>query len=435
MTDKLPRRLGLVSATAVLVGATIGSGIFRVPSSVAGEVGTVGAVALLWVVGALVALFGALTLAELAALFPRSGGIYVYLREAYGPVPAFLFGWTELLVIRPSALGALAIIFASYTGNFIPLGVTGERALAAFAIIVLALTNVRSVDWGALIANITTAGKVLALAGVALIAFLFGDVSMGALGQTIEWSPTTWGGFGLALISVLWAYDGWADLTFMAGEVKDPERTMPRALLIGTAIVVVLYLIVNAAYLWVLPLDVMAGSELVARDAATVIFGAVGAGVISALVMLSTFGALNSSTMTGPRILYAMADEGLFFKPIAHVHPKYRTPDGAILLCATLGVAYVSVRSFGELADAFIIGIWPFYALAVGAVFILRKRRPELPRPYRTAGYPIVPLVFLIASVLMLGNSLVRETIPTLVNFLIILAGIPVYYFWRRKAD
>jgi len=435
ITDKLPRRLGLVSATAVLVGATIGSGIFRVPSSVAGEVGTVGAVALLWVVGALVALFGALTLAELAALFPRSGGIYVYLREAYGPVPAFLFGWTELLVIRPSALGALAIIFASYTGNFFALGPTGERVLAAAAIAVLALTNVRSVDWGALVANITTAGKVLALAGVALIAFLFGDLSMGALGQTIEWSPVSWGGFGLALISVLWAYDGWADLTFMAGEVKDPERTMPRALLIGTAIVVVLYLIVNVAYLWVLPIDQMAASELVARDAATAIFGAVGAGVISALVMLSTFGALNSSTMTGPRILYAMADEGLFFKPIAHVHPKYRTPGGAILLCALLGVAYVSVRSFGELADAFIIGIWPFYALAVGAVFILRKRRPDLPRPYRTAGYPFVPMVFLIASVLMLGNSLLRETIPTLVNFLIILAGIPVYYVWRRKAE
>jgi len=431
--DRLPRRLGLVSAIAVLVGSTIGSGIFRVPSSVAAEVGTVGAIALLWIVGAVVALFGALTLAELAALFPRSGGIYVYLREAYGAVPAFLFGWTELLVIRPSALGALALVFASYTGTFVPLGDTGERVLAAGAIAFLALTNVRSVDWGAFVANLTTAAKVLALALVGLIAFVFADVSQGALGTTIEWAPAAWGGFGVALISVLWAYDGWADLTFMAGEVKDPERTMPRALLLGTGIVVVLYLIINTAYLWVLSVPEMAASELVASDAAQRIFGLAGASIISALVMLSTFGALNGSTMTGPRILYAMAEDRLFFKPIAHVHPKYKTPDASILLCGALGIAYVSIRSFERLAGDFILGIWPFYALAVGAVFILRRRLPNVERPYRTAGYPVVPLVFLFASVLMLMNSLVRDTWPTLLNFGIILLGIPVYYVWNAR--
>lgn len=431
--DRLPRRLGLVSAIAVLVGSTIGSGIFRVPSSVAAEVGTVGAIALLWIVGAMVALFGALTIAELAAMYPRSGGIYVYLREAYGRVPAFLFGWTELLVIRPSALGALALVFASYTGTFFPLGDTGERILAASAIALLALTNVRSVDWGAFVANLTTAAKVLALALVGLIAFAFGDISQGALAGPMEWSPLTWTGFGVALISVLWAYDGWADLTFMAGEVKDPERTMPRALLLGTAIVVVLYLIVNTAYLWVLSVPDMAGSELVASDAAQRIFGVAGASIISALVMLSTFGALNGSTMTGPRILYAMAEDRLFFKPIAHVHPKYKTPDASILLCAALGIAYVSIRSFERLAGDFILGIWPFYALAVGAVFILRRREPNAVRPYRTAGYPIVPLVFLLASVLMLLNSLFRDTRPTLLNFGIILLGIPVYYVWNAR--
>lgn len=430
--ERLPRRLGLLSAMAVLVGSTIGSGIFRVPASIAEQVGTVGAIALLWLVGAMVAVFGALTLAELAALYPRSGGIYVFLREAYGPLPAFLFGWTELLVIRPSALGALAILFAEYTSNFIALGTVGERVLAAIAIAVLAATNVRSVDWGALVANITTFAKVIALAGVALLAFLFGDMSQGALAQPIEWSPLSWGGFGVALISVMWAYDGWADLTFMSGEVKDPERTLPRALLGGVSVIVVIYLLVNLAYLWVLRVDEMAGSRLVAADAASRIFGGAGAGVISALVMLSAFGALNGSTMTGPRILYAMADDRLFFRPIAHVHPKYRTPDAAIILCSLLGIAYVSIRGFERLANDFILGIWPFYALAVGAVFILRKRHPNLERPYRTAGYPIVPLVFLIASVLMLANSAVRDTKPTLIDFGIILIGIPVYYFWRR---
>ena len=325
--ERLPRRLGLLSAMAVLVGSTIGSGIFRVPASIAEQVGTVGAIALLWLVGAMVAVFGALTLAELAALYPRSGGIYVFLREAYGPLPAFLFGWTELLVIRPSALGALAILFAEYTSNFIALGTTGERVLAATAIALLAATNVRSVDWGAVIANVTTFAKVIALAAVALLAFLFGDMSQGALAQPIEWSPLSWGGFGVALISVMWAYNGWADLTFMSGEVKDPERTLPRALLGGVSVIVVIYLLVNLAYLWVLRVDEMAGSRLVAADAASRIFGGAGAGVISALVMLSAFGALNGSTMTGPRILYAMADDRLFFRPIAHVHPKYRTPE------------------------------------------------------------------------------------------------------------
>lgn len=434
--ERLPRKLGLLSATAILVGTTIGSGIFRVPSSVAAEVGTVGAIALLWIVGAVVAVFGALTLAELSALYPRSGGIYVFLREAYGPLPAFLFGWTELLIIRPSALGALAIIFADYTGHFFPgLGTGGERVLAAVAIALLAAANVRSVDWAALLANLTTAAKVLALCGVALLAFVFGDIAQGALSQPIGFSPTSWGGFGVALIAVLWAYDGWADLTFVAGEVKDPERTMPRALLGGVAIIVVIYLLVNLAYLWVMRVDEMAASDLVARDTALRIFGGAGAGVIAALVMLSTFGALNGSTLTGPRILYAMADDGLFFRPIAHVHAKFQTPDFAIILCSLLGIGYVSIRSFERLAGDFILGIWPFYALAVGAVFILRRTRPDLRRPYRTVGYPIVPLVFLIASVLMLGNSLIRDTAPTLLDFGIILFGIPVYYIWRRSTQ
>ena len=436
--DRLPRRLGVFSAIAVLVGSTIGSGIFRVPSTVAEDVGTLGAIALIWIIGALVALFGALTLAELAAIFPRSGGIYVFLREAYGPVPAFLFGWTELLVIRPSALGAIAMIFAAYARQLFGLSEAADRYLAASAIILLALTNVRSLVWGAVLNNVATAGKIAALAGIAVLAFIFGDPSTGALAGPLSFEPLSWGGFGVALIAVLWAYDGWADLTFIAGEVKDPERTMPRALLAGTGIVVLLYLAINLAYLYVLPISEMAASTLVASDAATKIFGAIGASIISGAVMLSAFGALNGSTITGPRILYAMAEDRLFFKPVAWVHPLWQTPAVAILICAGLGVAYVTVRSFEQLADSFIIGIWPFYALAVGAVFVLRRREPDRPRPYRTVGYPVVPVVFLVASILMLGNSVIEEPRSTLFNFGIILAGIPVYYFWtrsRRKSD
>lgn len=418
----------MFSAAAVLVGSTIGSGIFRVPSTVAADVGTIGAIALAWVIGAIVALFGALTLAELATLYPRSGGIYVYLREAYGPMPAFLFGWTELWVIRPSALGAVSMIFAAYLGKFIPMGDTGIRVAAAMAIIALSAANIRSVTWGAAVENTTTAAKVLALFAVSILALMFGDGSRGGLAGPISFEPSSWGGFGIALIAVLWAYDGWADLTFMAGEVKDPSRTMPRALLSGVAIVVLLYLAINAAYLYVLPVDVMRNSTLVAADAAMRIFGNSGAVIISALVMLSTFGTLNGSVMTGPRILFAMAEDDLFFRPIASVHPRFRTPWLSIALCALLGVGYVSVRNFQQLADAFILGIWPFYALGVGAVFILRRKLPDVERPYRTFGYPFVPIVFLLASIAMLLNALVEQPRSTLIGFAIILLGIPAFY-------
>jgi amino acid transporter len=418
------------SAAAVLVGSTIGSGIFRVPSAVAGNVGVAGASLLLWVTGAVIALFGALTIAELAALFPRTGGIYVFLREAYGPLPAFLFGWTELLVIRPAALGAIAMIFAEYLSEFLPLGPGQVRMVAAGAILLLSAANIRSVSWGAVVQNASTAAKVVALVGVALLALLLGNQGSGALGEPLTMTPLSWSGFGVALIAVMWAYDGWADLTFMAGEVRDPARTLPRALLGGTAAIVVIYLIVNAAYLYVLPIDQMAGSKLVAADAARQIFGSAGASIVAAMVMLSAFGALNGSMMTGPRIFFAMADDGLFFRPVAAVHRRYQTPYAAIGLAALLGIGYVSIRSFEQLADAFVLGIWPFYALAVGAVFVLR-RRPGLERPYRTVGYPVVPLVFLLASVAMLANSLIKQPGATLFGFGVIAAGVPVYYGWQ----
>jgi len=435
--DRLPRRLGVWSAAAVLVGSTIGSGIFRIvggQNGVADRVGSVGAMSLLWLLGALVALVGALTIAELATMFPRSGGVYVFIREGYGPLPAFLFGWTELLVIRPSALGAIAVLFAEYGDKFFHYGDIGTRVVAAAAILILGLANIRSVNWGAAVQNLSTAAKVLAISGLAVAAFLFGKGG-GALAGPVEWSPLTWSGFGLALVSVMWAYDGWADLTFISGEVKDPARTLPRAIIGGVLAIVAIYVAVNLAYLFVLTVPQMVGSKLVAADAATAVFGSRGASVVAAMVMLSAFGALNGSMMTGPRIFFAMADDGNFFRPIAAVHPKYRTPYAAILLATALGIAYVSFRTFEQLADAFILGIWPFYALAVGAVYILRARRPDFPRPYRTAGYPIVPAIFLLASIGMLLNALISDPWITLVCFGVILAGIPVYLAWKGRAS
>jgi amino acid transporter len=436
MADRLPRRLGVWSAAAVLVGSTIGSGIFRIvggPEGVAARVGSVGAMSLLWILGALVALVGALTVAELAAMFPRSGGIYVFIREGYGPLPAFLFGWTELLVIRPSALGAIAVLFAEYAGRFFGYGELGVKLVAGAAILLLGLANLRSVGWGAVVQNLSTAAKVLAIAGLAVAAFLFAHPGQGALAGPVGWAPKTFAGFGLALVSVMWAYDGWADLTFISGEVKDPSRTLPRAIIGGVLAIVAIYVAVNAAYLYVLTVPEMVGAKLVAADTATKVFGAVGASVVAAMVMVSAFGALNGSMMTGPRIFFAMADDGNFFRPIAAVHPRYRTPYAAILLATALGILYVSFNTFERLADAFILGIWPFYALAVGAVYILRRNRPDFPRPYRTAGYPITPAIFLLASIGMLLNALISEPKVTLICFGVILAGIPVFLLWKGR--
>jgi basic amino acid/polyamine antiporter, APA family len=432
--DRLPRTLGVWSCAALLVGTVIGSGIFRVPSTVAAQAGHLGAIASLWIAGALVALFGALTIAELAALYPRSGGIYVYVREAWGPLPAFLFGWTRLLVIQPAVLGAIGMIFAAYVGAFTPLSDTAERVIAASVIIVLAAMNYRSVRWGAAVQNASTVAKVAALIGLALAVFIFGDPRGGAFGAEPGASAMAWGGIGAALIAVLWTYDGWADLTYIAGEVRDPARTLPRALIAGTAAVVVVYFAVNAAYLYVLRIDETAASTLVAADAATRVFGTMGASAVAALVMLSTFGAINGALMSGPRVFFALADDGLFFRRIAAVHPKYATPHAAIVLAALLGVGYVSIRTFEELAEAFILGIWPFYILAVGAVFVLRRRYPHAERPYRVWGYPVVPLIFLAASAAMLIDALVRDPVSTLIGFSIILSGVPVYLLWRRRA-
>ncbi|HEU0016635.1 MAG TPA: amino acid permease [Longimicrobium sp.] len=440
--DRLPRSLGIWSAAAVLVGSTIGSGIFRVmggEDGVADRVGTVGAIGLIWVVGAVVALMGALTIAELAAMYPRSGGIYVFIREAYGPMPAFLFGWTELLVIRPSALGAIALIFGEYAVHLLGYSRGGAKWIAAGVIVILALANLRSVGWGAVVQNLSTAAKVAGIAGLSVLAFVLGNGEGGALATgDMSLSPVSWAGFGLALVSIMWAYDGWADLTFIAGEVKDPGRTMPRAIIRGVLAVVAIYLVVNLAYLHLLSIPEMVSSGrsledggLVASNAAEKILGTAGASVVAVVVMISTFGATNGSMMTGPRIFYAMAEDGNFFRPIAAVHPRWRTPYAAILLAAALGVGFVLMRSFQQLADAFILGIWPFYALAVGAVYILRRRRPDAPRPYRTWGYPLVPLVFLVASVAMLLNSAFNNAKMTLFGFGIILLGIPVYDLWK----
>lgn len=431
--ERLPRNIGLWSAVAILIGTTIGSGIFRVPAAVAATLGDPQAMLLVWVLGGVVTLTGALAVAELAGMFPRSGGIFAYLLEAYGPLPAFLFGWAEMTVIRAAAIGAISTIFAEYLGHFIALSPQEVRYVAAGAIVVIATLNYLGVSYASALMNVTTILKYGALLGLSLFAFTAGN------GSTANFSATgvgivTGSAIFTALVPIMWTYDGWSNLSFVGGEVRDPGRTLPKALILGTAAIVAIYLLINAAYLYLVPASEMPGVPLVAATAAERIpmFGAAGAAIISGIVMVSTFGSANGSVMTGPRVIFALSDRGLFFPIIARVSPRFKTPSVAIWMAATLSVIYVLQNDFAALADMFVLGVWPFYALAVGGVYLLRKRRPDAERPYRTLGYPITPALFLLASLGMMGNAMVTEPRKTGVTFAIILAGVPVFYLWQR---
>lgn len=448
--ERLPRSLGLLSAIAVVIGSTIGSGIFRTPAGIATKVPDPVLMLSVWVLGGLLALAGALTYAEMAGMYPRSGGVFVYLKESFGRLPAFLFGWTELVVIRASALGAISTVFAEYLLR--SLGYDPAAApydawvhyVAAIAIVVTAVINYTGVRWTSILLNLTTAAKYGALVILVLLAFVVGDGA--AANFTATDGTVEKGLFGLALVSVLWAYDGWADVSFVGGEVKDPERNLPRALVFGTLGIIAIYLLANLAYLYLMPIAEIRGSRLVAADAAQLIFGRVGVGLVAVVVMISTFGTLMGSMMTGPRIIYAMADSGLFFKGIAQVHPRYKTPARSIALIAVLSAIFVMIRGFEDLADTFVLAIWPFYAAAAVGVIVLRRRLPDAPRPVRVLLYPLPPLLFVVAAAMILGNSLMPAADNPLVHlgplavprnpalaFGVILSGIPAYWVWKRR--
>jgi basic amino acid/polyamine antiporter, APA family len=433
--ERLPRKIGVLNGVAVLVGVTIGSGIFRVPASVAAQLHDPGPVLLCWILGGVVAVCGALTIAELAGALPRSGGIFTYLLESFGPLPAFMFGWTELAVVRASALGAIATIFAEYLSYFVKLTPQEVRIVAAGAIILIGLVNYVGVQRAAAIMTFATLAKYAAVMALGILAFTAD--SGGASHFSPAWSSGLHvSALATALVSVMWTYDGWADLSFMGGEVKDPQRTLPAALILGALCVMLVYLVVNVGLIYLLPLPQMAQSKLIAATAAEHIpvFGSAGAAVIAAVAMLSAFSSLNGSMMTGPRVFFAMADRDLFFRAVARVSPRFRTPSVAIWLATALGVIYVLQNDFAQLADKFILGIWPFYALAVTGVFVLRRTRPDLERPYRVVGYPFVPALFLLASSGMVVNALLTDPANTGLTFGIILLGAPAYFLWRRFA-
>ncbi len=435
--EGLPRRLGLWSAIAVLVGTTIGSGIFRSPAGIADKLPGPLPLMVVWLTGGLFALCGALTLAEISGALPKTGGYYVFIREGWGRLPAFLYGWGELVIIRAAALGGISLTFAEYLVR--ALGFDPSLApydsyahyIAAAALATMATINILGVKWGAFVQNVTTIAKYGGLLIIVLLAFAIGLPKTGGSNFTPAIPPGSFSvsAFGLALVSVLWAFDGWGDLTKVGGEVENPRRNMPRAIIIGTLLVIFIYMLANLAYLSVLSVDEIRGARLVAADVALNIVGPIGVTLVSLTVLISTFGSVNGSLLTGPRIFFAMADDGLFFKKVAEVHPRYQTPYVAILLAAVIGIAFVLLRTFEQLADIFVTASLVFYIMSVGAIFRLR-RRPDWNPPVRVPLYPLVPALFVLATMFLLVNALANpaQRAATIGVFGVIALGIPVYY-------
>lgn len=434
----LVRRLGLWSSIGIVIGITIGGAIFRSPAVIATRVPEPAWMLSVWVLGGVIVLCGALAFAELSAAMPETGGMYVYLREGWGRPFGFLYGWAQLVVIRAAALGGISTVFGDYFLRVVGIdpAVHPDWAdhVAAAAIIVASVTNILGVQLGALVAGLSTIAKFGALALLVAVSFALGG---GAGGSWAHFAPTgasvDAGLYGLALISVMWAYDGFADLTFASGEVTDPQRNLPRAILLGTLAIIAIYLLANAAYLYVTPIDRLKDSPLISADTMSAVVGRGGAAFIAVVVMISTFGSLMGSMLASPRIFFAMADDRLFFSPIARVHPAWHTPWVAIGLACVLGVGMVLTQTFEQLTDTFVLAMWPFYALSVAALYRLRRSQPHLHRPYRVVGYPVVPAVFIAGAVYMVVNALVTNPLWTSMTFGVVLLGLPVYHVWFRR--
>jgi len=436
---ELPRVLGLFSIVGIIVGTMIGSGIFINPAKVAKDVGTPELMTAVWIVGGILSFFGALSLAELGAAFSQAGGIYIYLREAYGTLIAFLFGWTLFLVVEAGTLATLVVGFSTkYLPYFVQLSPLQGKVVAIALILILAMVNILGVKKGALVMNFLTSIKFIALIGVCAVVFIFAKGSTGnflSSSSGAEPAGDVFGSFGVALVAALWAYKGWETSTYSAGEIRNPQKKLPLGLFIGTSSVVFLYILANLAYLYVFPADQMAQSDRIAADAMQAAVGPVGASIIALIILTSITGTCNGHMLTAPRAFYAMAKDGLFFKSVAKIHPRYLTPHIAIIMLAVWGSILSTSGTFEQLFTYVIFGYWIFMGLTVAGVIILRKKRPDLPRPYRTWGYPVTPILFILSAVFLTLNSLVRTFWNSFAGLGVIAIGIPVYFFWKIRLD
>jgi APA family basic amino acid/polyamine antiporter len=452
--DHLIRQLGLFDSTMMMMGIVIGSGIFLTTGIMAQAVPSAPIILLAWLLGGLLILAGALTYAELGVSLPEAGGQYVYLREAYGHLYGFLFGWKMFLVNMTGSIAALGVAFAEYFGSFFPYLSTKKIVLSSqigsftytlsrgqlvAVVVILCLTaiNYIGVGFGKTVQNVLTVVKIGTILFFVVLGFAFSrgtsiDLSLNPEGWSFAQLLT---GFGLAFVSVFWAFDGWNNINYVAGEIKNPKRNLKFALIAGTLSITLLYFFTNVIYFLALPLGKLEGVVTVAERASSYLFGATAAGFISAMILISILGALNGAIFVGPRVYYAMARDGLFFKRVGSVHPRFKTPGFSLVLQAIWASLLALTGTFEQLFTfAMFVGIL-FWVLAAAAIFTLRKKRPELPRPYKTWGYPVVPMIFIFALSGILLNTLVRRPVESLAGVALMVVGIPVYCVWKRKRD
>lgn len=441
MTE-LKRDLGLAAAMAIVIGTVIGSGIFRVPQAMVNSVGSVQMVFLVWVVGGVLSLAGALTYAELAAAMPGAGGEYVYLTEAYGQIWGYLYSWTQMWVAKSGSIATLATAFFEYTAHFIPefeklwfqagpFPIKYGQVFAMGLILVLGLVNYFGVRIGGDLQVAVTAVK------VALIAFVIvaGILHSGGVSHDLPHDvPALSTGFAAALVAALWAYDGWNNVGMVASEVKSPRRNLPLALIGGTGAVIATYMLANEAYFRVLSPAEVGAHKLVAAEMMQRLMGPVGASAVSVAAMISIFAALNGSILTGARVPFAAARDGLFFRSAAWVHPAFHTPGISILMLTGWSAILVLSGKYDDLFTYVIFASWILYAMATAAVFVLRRKRPDLKREYRTFGYPFVPLLFLVGAAVLEVSTLIDKPVQSVMGIVLILSGLPFYFYWRRRA-
>jgi len=433
MPSELPRKLGLVDSSAIVVGTIIGSGIFLVPNLVARQLPSPAWIVAVWIFTGILSFFGALAYAELGAMIPATGGQYVYLREAYGPLCAFLCGWSYFFVILSAAVGWLAISFANYLGYFIPLSPLLAKAVAVTLIAAVTMVNYRGVTAGAAVQNLFTLMKITGLAVLIVSAFLAGRTP-GTAATAPPAGSFSISHFGVAMISCVLAYDGWVALSFVAGEVRNPKRNLLLALALGVGLAVAIYVLANVAYLRVLTVGEIAATDRVGAMAAERAMGTWGASFVSLTILLSIVGAINGWAMTAPRIYFAQAQDGLFFRRFAEIHPRFQTPGFSILVFGAWSALLALTGTYENLASYAMFAAWIFYGLTSGGVLVLRRKFPDRPRPYRMTGYPLTLLLFIAVALGFVTNTIIETPGPAIVGVLLIAAGIPAYLIWKRKA-
>ena len=412
----------------MVVGTIIGASIFVQPSEITRQMPSVEGIILAWLAAGALTLAGALVCAELASAFPRTGGVYVFLKEAYSPALGFLWGWAMFWSMHSGIIAAIATVFARYAAQFVPLSDVGLRLTAVAIILVLSAVNYVGVKYGGLVQNVFTGAKVLAIAAIIVVGILWHGAT--PISHVVD-LPVTPNGFILAIAAGLFAYGGWHMVTYTAGETKDAARTIPRALLLGTIIVTVCYAGLNAIYLRVLPIEAVRASSRVAADAADVLLGGGGATIMAALVVVSTFGAVNGIILVGPRVYYSMARDGLLFRTLGAVHPVFGTPHRAIALQAIWASALALTNTYGALFSRVVYTEWVFFALMAAGLMRLRGR-PGYAPSYRVPGYPLVPVVFIVAAIVIAVMQMLASPRDSLVGLGIVIAGLPVYGVWSR---